>query len=157
MEDSIQWLLDNAYFYLKFRLRTRKEMSHYLCKKASRYAIDESVIEKVLDILEDKRFLDDREFIKLFVEQRALHKSKSMFALTQELLQKGIKKELIEQFFLDNPNNEEKDAYRILSQRWERLLQLPQPIRIQKASQFLLRRGFSYDIVKKTVSKLNSI
>lgn len=157
MEDSIQWLLNNAYFYLKFRLRTKKEMLQYLRKKAARYIIDESLIQKVLKTLEEQHLLDDKEFVRLFVEYRMIHKPKSTFALTQELLRKGVEKELIEQYFLSSPTDEEKEAYRALSSRWERMLPLPRQKRLQKATQFLMRRGFSYDIVKKTLSKLNSI
>lgn len=156
MDDDLQGLLNKAYFYLKFRPRTVSEMQRYLYKKIEKTHWSRADADKIINHLVEIGLLDDKKFIETFVEERKQLKPKGKFVLKQELLKYGIEKDLIEEYFASYPIEEEVLAEKVLSSRWSRFKNLPREKRFQKASQFLLRRGFGFEVVKKTINKIQS-
>jgi regulatory protein len=152
--EDFQKLLNYAYFFLKFRPRTKKELQQYLYKKIQKLHWSQSDADKVVYHLEERHLINDEDFTKWFVEQRTILKPKSTFVLKNELLQHGVTKEIIEAFFSEHVLDEEKLALQILIPRWQRYQSINKKERFEKAASFLLRRGFSFDIVKKTIAKL---
>ena len=153
--EEINKLLDLAYFYLKFRPRTKKEVENYLHKKSQKHHLSSEVINKAIKELESQDLINDKKFIEWLVEQRNRSKQKSRFALTGELLRFGIDKDLIDEYFDNHLLNEEELANRALLSSWQRWQYLPKDKRFQKAVQFLMRRGFNFEVIKKTISRLD--
>lgn len=154
INDSIAKLLDYAYFSLKFRPRSKKEIEVYLNKKIQKRHWSRDDVKKVIQHLEELDLINDKNFIKWFVEQRMLLKPKGEYTLRQELLKHGIEKELIDEYFLTYSMDEKKLAEKILEERWHRYKNLDKRKRFEKAMSFLLRRGFSFDISRKIINKL---
>lgn len=152
--DNFQTLLNSAYFYLKFRLRTKKEIRIYLLKKSSKFKIDEKTVDQVIKHLEEIGLIDDKKFISAFVEQRKILKPKGEFVLRGELLKLGIEKDMLDEYFSNNSLNEEELAYKVLESRWNSYKNLDKRKKFQKACQFLIRRGFNFDTAKKLISRL---
>ena len=151
--ENVQKALNRAYFFLKFRLRSKKEMVDYLTKKAKRYKWDESVIEAAVKELEELDLIDDKKFMEWFVEQKSVLKPKAVFVLKRSLRLYGIDQNLIDDYFEKNKFNEEEMAKKSLGTRWERWKVLSREKRFQKIASYLQRRGFSYDIIKKLVAE----
>lgn len=151
---DLDYLLNKAYFYLKFRLRTEKEIRDYLSKKIKdkHWSLDD--VEKVIAILKNQGLINDENFIKSYINDRINFKPKGRTLLIKELKQKGIKKELIDRYFLENDINEEKLAYQVLKKRWSRLNNLDSKKRYEKAIRFIISKGFSFDIAKKAYEKI---
>lgn len=147
-------LLNYAFFFLKFRPRTRKEIETYLYKKIQKRHWSRDDVKKAIQHLEKIELINDKNFIKWFVEQRTLLKPKGKFILQQELLKHGIEKELIDEYFSSYSVNEEELAEKILQERWHRYKNLDKRKRFEKAVSFLLRRGFTFETAKKTIDKL---
>lgn len=147
MEDDLfQHYLNRAYYFLKFRLRTEREMRDYLIRKKAQA----DLIEKIIKKLKESKFIDDKEFIKWWVDQRSSFKPKGSFVLKQELLRKGIEKDLIDNYFNSaEDDNEEGLAVKALEKKKASLGRFKGKVRYQKAVNFLLRRGFSFDVAKK--------
>ena len=118
--DDLQSLLDYAYFFLKFRPRSKKELEIYLYKKIQKRHWSQDDVKKVIQHLEELDLVSDKNFVKWFVEQRMLLKPKSEFALKQELLKHGISKEIIDEYFSSHSINEEELAEKTLRERWYR-------------------------------------
>ncbi len=154
LPDDLIPLLNMAFFYLKFRPRTIKETRDHLYKKARTTHWSHEAVDKVIDHLIKLKFLDDKEFINYLVTSRTRTKVKGVFAIKQELNRFGVDRELIEEYFANTEINEEELAEKILSSRWARLKTLPKQERFQKAVSFLMRRGFGYEITKKTIDRL---
>jgi len=148
MSDSFSQALNLAYFFLKFRLRTEKEIVKYLERKKNNFTPE--IIEKVVTQLKEQGYVDDEKFIKLFVTQRNKLKPKSAFALSRELQQLGVDRDLIDAFFEQNPEDETNLAFLALQKKQQTFSRLDPKTRFKKAISFLLRRGFSYEIAKKT-------
>src|SRR3989344_2821902 len=124
LDDDLQALLNYAYFYLKFRPRSKKEVFNYLLKKIKKRHWSTDDVEKVVERLEEQNFINDKEFVKWFVEQRIIGKPKGKFVLKAELLRFGIPKELIDGYLEEHPLEEEDLAFRALKSKWNRLKNL---------------------------------
>jgi regulatory protein len=155
MDDELYHrVLNLAYFYLKFRPRTKKEVIDYLVKKSPRFHFDQKIIEQVINELLEEDLVNDENFVSWFVEQRSHGKPKGRFALIAELLRFGIQKDLIDEYFEKNELDEDTLAYQALSRRWSLWSTLPHEKRYQKAVAFLSRRGFNFDIIRKAIDVL---
>ncbi|MBI3620416.1 RecX family transcriptional regulator [Candidatus Roizmanbacteria bacterium] len=152
-EEDLSVVLNHAYFYLKFRLRSRKEMQDYLGRKAEKYHWPLSVVEAGLKKLEQLGLLNDHEFTRAFVESRRARRPKSDFVLRRELLRFGITEETIGQYLSEHPSDEEALAALALSRKWPQYGDLNKQKRFARAAAFLTRRGFSFDIIKKVIAK----
>ena len=153
-QNDIQNLLNYAYFYLKFRPRSKKEVFNYLLKKIKKRHWSTDDVEKVVERLEEQNFINDKEFVKWFVEQRIIGKPKGKFVLKAELLRFGIPKELIDGYLEEHPLEEEDLAFRALKSKWNRLKNLSAKDRFGKSAAFLARRGFPFDIIRKIIEKM---
>lgn len=153
-KEDFQKLLNYAYFFLKFRPRTKKELQEYLYKKIQKRHWSQHDADKAVHRLEEQHLINDEDFTKWFVEQRTILKPKSTYVLKKELLQHGVTKEIVEEYFSDHSLNEEELALQTLSPRWHRYRSVNRKERFEKAASFLLRRGFDFDLVKKTIAKL---
>ena len=156
MNEDLIPLLNKAYFFLKFRPRSVKEVRDYLYKKVVKTHWSRDDAEVIIEDLKEQGLINDNEFVAWFVRQRTALKPKSKRLITRELLQKGVKEELIEEYFGSHTVDEERLAREILEKRWPRFKGLTRQKRFEKAVRYLMSRGFSYDLVKKTISKLQN-
>ena len=153
-QDQLHLALNRAYFFLRFRPRTEKEVADYLYKKADTYHWKPSIVQKVVDSLKENKYIDDENFVEWFVNGRNSQKPKSAFALTHELQKYGVNKDVIANFFQSNPVDEEELALSALRRRWQRFEYLDKSERFKKSAAFLSSRGFSFEIIRKTVQTL---
>lgn len=156
MEDREEFLkaLNYAYFYLKFRPRSKKELTDYLLKKAKRWKWPDELVQKAIAELEELGLIDDKKFIEWFVEQRSAVKPKGTFILKRKLAQFGVPKEVVDEYFDENVQDEIAMARKAISYRWNQWRGLDKRERFKKAAAFLSRRGFRYDTIKKVVADL---
>ncbi len=155
MNNDLIPLLNLAFFYLKFRPRTIKETRDYLYKKVRTTHWSHEAVDKVINHLIAQKFLDDKEFINYLVTSRTRTKIKGIYAIKQELNRFGVDKELIDEYFAKTEINEEELAEKILERRWPRLKTLPKQKCFEKAMSLLQRRGFNFEISRKTIEKLS--
>ena len=156
MNEDLLALLNKAYFFLKFRWRSEKEIRDYLYKKVANTHWSRDDADKVIEELKQEQLIDDKKFIELFVRDRTTLKPKGKKILIRELKQKGISDDLIEKYFSENEIDEKSIAFNLLFKRWPRLKNLDSKKRFEKAARFLISRGFSYDLVKETINRLQS-
>jgi regulatory protein len=156
-KDQIVQAMNRAYFFLKFRPRTEKEVRDYLQKKSEKfYQWSPSTIDSAIEKLKDNHYIDDSKFVEWFVNQRTTGKPKSAFALSHELQKYGIDKDTFTAFFDENPVDEENLALSALKKRWPRYQYLNKKERFQKAVTFLSSRGFKFDIIRKSIEQLET-
>lgn len=153
MDNKVLTALNLCYNLFRFRLRTRKEIEKYLVKKIPKYHFNQKEIDETVKELESEGLIDDKKFIAWFVESRIANKQKSQWVLKRELINHGIEKDLIDNYFAENLLDEENLAYEALKRRWHRWQSLHPQIRFKKTAGFLLRRGFNFTLIKKTIAK----
>lgn len=154
LDESLQPLVQKAFFYLKFRPRTEYEVKIYLLKKIKTTHWSTDDVKKIITHLEELNFINDKKFIETYIENRNILKPKGKRVLEEELIRLGIDKDLIEEYFSNTEIDEEKMAHQILSQRWPRYKNIDKQKRFAKAASFLIRRGFQFDMIKKAITKL---
>lgn len=153
---NLQKALNFCYFYLKFRPRTEKEILDYLKKHSVKFKFSEEDIQGALERLRELKFVNDKDFIAWYIEQRQRGRPKGKSVLAQELALKGVPRDLIQEFFEDNPQDEEKSCLEALSRKWRSYERFDVKTRQQKAANYLLRRGFSYSIIKNAVARMEN-
>ena len=135
-----------AFLLLGYRSRTCFEIATKLRQKG----YDSDTIRKVIEKLSEYNYLNDREFAKLWIRNRCRLKPMGKSRLRQELMAKGVEKDIIETELAELTDEEE---FNLATQLVERKLAKKQYSRKQMAS-YLLRRGFSPSIMNKVTQDL---
>ncbi len=155
-ENKIAFLKNRLFRYLKLRFRTEKEVFLYLKKIVKQKNLPPSIIEKLVSKSKRIGLIDDKKFIELYVSDRVNLKPKGKKLLIYELKKKGIDEQLIEEYFAEHDLNEEDLAKKSILPRWQRLRKWGKNKRAEKALRFLLSRGFSYEVARKVIEKMNN-
>ena len=154
--------LNRALRFLSFRPRSEKEIKDYLSKKSSFAKASEgqaeskveSVINSVIEKLKERKFINDTEFAKWWVDQRTRIKPRASRLIKFELKQKGIAKELIDEVFEKDLSSDLEKA-KILAEKRMPRYKNEEPKKVyEKMSRFLVSKGFDYDIIKKVIEKV---
>jgi len=150
-KELLENLRQKCYRFLSVRERSEKEIWEYLQRKIKRFKLDNQnkLINLLIQQLKEEGLIDDKKFIAWWVEQRGYFKPKGFFALKQELIQKGVNRDLIDQFFEENKINELELAKIALQKKSKTLKDLKKEELYKKAIGFLLRRGFSFELARK--------
>ena len=143
---------NNAYALLRSRPRSESEIRSRL--KLKGYSAD--IIEGVVEDLKRTGDCDDRKFAALWVESRMHSNPMGDVVLRHELKEKGIADSIIEATLEDKAKNydEYEVAFSMAKERFARLRKLDRRKALKRLYDFLLRRGFKYDTVRKITEKL---
>jgi regulatory protein len=155
--DAAAKAYDRAVRYLSFRPRSTAEVRRSL--EEAGFAPE--AIETALVRLTEQGYLNDAEFARYWVENRQRFRPKGEQALRQELRRTGVDKETIDASLdgLDTGEAAYAAAYAAAQTRAARLAALAteDPVAFRrKLGGFLLRRGFTYDVVREVVTRLLS-
>lgn len=159
-EAEVGKLMERMYAWFGVRGRSEKETRDYLRnlsfkrKLKDKEEISELVVERLLEKLKQKGMINDLEFVKAWVESKS--KKKGLNVIKAELFKKGINREMIEEILNQESGikNQGETAESVLEKRLDRWKGLPLMERKRKAYEFLMRRGFEYEIVKVVVEKM---
>ena len=147
-KDSAEKAYQRALNFLSYRPRSQAEVVRNLRK----HETPENQIEETIERLLKNNLVNDEDFAQLWVENRSEFRPRGAYALRMELRQKGLSDDIIDPVL--NNVNEEELAYRAALQRGYRLRNYEWNEFRKKLSGFLSRRGFSYQIISNTVSKV---
>ena len=165
-KDQIERLVNKALRFLSFRPRSEKELRDYFAYKGrlaeikgeaekSHYNVS---IDKVITKIQKIGQIDDKAFALWWVEQRLRFKPRASSLIKRELLAKGIGKEIIEEITKETKESkeasEENLAIRAASKKISSYQKLDQEKFRNKMGQFLARKGFSWEVIKKVVDSL---
>lgn len=144
---EFQKTLDKLLRFATVRPRSEREIVEYFDKKKVHETLREGLIEK----LKYFELLDDLKFSKWWVTQRKEFRPKPIRVLIQELRQKGIDTNIIELVFSEESIDEEKIASDLINKKIYKWEKYDKKIASQKKAQYLLSKGFSWEIIKKIV------
>ncbi len=149
---EFQKTLDKLLRFAMVRPKSEKELRDYLYRKKVPNLIWEDLFSK----LKSYELLNDTKFAKWWVESRQEFRPKPKRMITQELRMKGIGKDIIDKVLGETKFDEEKIAKDLVKSRENHWRAIEKPKRNQKKIEYLIGKGFSYDIAKKVVSGYNS-
>lgn len=150
--DSYTIYLKKALNFLSFRARSEKEVREHLLKKwAKGQNADAQTIQKVIDFLHEKKFLDDEAFARSWVESRNRSRPKSKRILKMELRQKGVENTIVEKVLEEQGDNELQLAKKIIEKKKNVMKDLSREEVYKKIGGLLARRGFDWDTIKSSI------
>lgn len=147
-DSSWQDCLDAAYYYLSYRPRSEGEIRQWL----QRRGFNAEVIEKTIAKLREQNLSDDFAFAQFWKENRLSFRPKSKRLLQEELRNKKVPAEIIEQVTEDV--DDEELAYKVGSSRMPALAHLDYPDFYRRLSNYLRYRGFGYEVIRDVAARL---
>ena len=151
LKEERQKIKESAFRYLAGRAHSEKELRDKLLRKG----FERARVDEVLAELRRHRFVDDAAFAVQYARNRLLHKPVGAKRLRQELRQKGVPEELAEAAlsaaYKERP--EEDLARELLRKQVDKNQDLPPLQRKKRLSEFLLRRGFEWELVRDLVEE----
>ncbi|HEX4204547.1 MAG TPA: RecX family transcriptional regulator [Ktedonobacteraceae bacterium] len=147
--EELQQAVERSLNFLSFRPRSRVEIRRYLSKKHT----SPEIIAAVLERLDGMEVVNDHDFATFWVENRDHFSPRGAQALKNELRMKGVAREVVDELVDDEQDNERAlQAARKKASSLARQPGMDYATFYRRLGSFLQRRGFSFDITKKTVS-----
>jgi len=122
---------------------------------------DKLLVDRLVARLKTAKFLDDMQFALWFIRSRTTFKPKGKRLISLELMQKGIKKDLIDEAFasFDSAQEEISEPVRdevslakaLLEKKHKKYEGMERQERFNKAGSMLARRGFDLDTIKQAI------
>lgn len=141
-----------AYRIVSYRAYTKEQIIEKLKNKGFNSSLREQVVKE----LTKYNYLNDTEFAKAWIKTRMQLKPKGERVLKLELLAKGVPKEIINQVLGEGLKNyDQKQIALDLAQQRLARSHLDCSIKTRRRIfSFLQRRGFSSEIISKTLRQL---
>jgi len=137
---------------LSFRSRTRTEIMRKLREKE----FHPHVIEVTLERLEQEKLIDDGVYAQQWANQRVRSQKKGKVWIRQELRQKGVEPQHIEEALGNIDEDEElSGAIQLAEKKW-RSTSGGMLDKKRKTMAFLMRRGYSSDVVRKALAAVQN-
>jgi len=146
---------DRALNFLSYRDRSEKEIR----TKLKDVGYEENIVEWVIGELKRLKFIDDERFAHSYAQTQMITRPMGEYFLKKELQQKGIEAELIEQAVekVYQEDDQFSVAFELAQQRKKRYNDIDEMKAKKRVSDFLLRRGFSWEIVSEVLERWNEI
>jgi regulatory protein len=108
-------------------------------------------IEPVLLLLKEKKFINDAAYIQKIIEKYTVLSPSGREFIKQKLEEKGIAKERFEGLL--DERNETEAAKRAFRMKFKNASETENPSKTrQKAANYLLTKGFDYDIIENILN-----
>ncbi len=132
---------------LAYQPRSRQEVRQRLSSRFSTH-----VVLQVLALLEEQGYLNDVAFARAGRESREAHRPRSATLIRRELQQRGVAREVADAAV--SGLDEEDSAYQAGRHRLRALQKVDYVTFRRRLGDYLRRRGFPSDVVRRTVERL---
>ena len=145
-----------AHRYFGYAARSRQE----IVRRLEKAEFAPEIIARVVADMTARGWLDDEAFAQAWVTDRADRKRYGKARLAQELQRKGVARETVQETL--SAVDEDAELQRGLNaartkwkpERFAALDRTEQQAEKNRLAQFLQRRGFGWDIIKKVLAEL---
>ena len=127
--------------YILYKKRTEQEIKNKFSP-----AIEENLLEDIIQYLKEAKYINDKEYIQKTVNNFIALKNLSIREIQYKLAAKGLKKSDIEDYIYDN--QEELESYEIKSAQniiYKKMTSMEQ----EEVKQFLLKKGYKSENINK--------
>ncbi|HWQ28854.1 MAG TPA: RecX family transcriptional regulator [Dehalococcoidia bacterium] len=147
MTDALLRCVDSALRLLARRPHSERELFDALRRRG----FARPIVAETVDRLQDFGYVDDRAFAEFWVETRDASSPRSKRLLQAELRRRGVEAATAAAATADIAD--EDAAYRAASRRLRAFAALNEEAFRRRLGGFLLRRGFSYAVAERVVSR----
>ena len=134
--------------YLRLRQVRRRQLNRQREREEKRplAEISDEVAGLVAERLVERGYVDDQKFAKFVVENRRERGGVSERKLRMELRQKGVADEIVARVLAERPHDEMAEVRRLVQKKGRRY-------DAAGLVKYLMRQGFSYDVVRSVVEE----
>ena len=151
MDKSTNNELDRAY-QASLRLLTYRPRSRHQVRQRLSSHFSTGAVLQVLALLEDRGYLNDVAFAMAWRESREAHQPRSAVLIRRELQQRGVAREVADAAVAGL--DEEDNAYQAGHRRTRALQRVDYVTFRRRLGDYLRRRGFRSDVVRRTLDRL---
>lgn len=144
--DGVGKVVTKALGYVSRRPHSEAELRTKLAKKD----YDEAYIDEALERLNQLGYLDDEAFARQWVDERGRQRGKRL--LQMELRRKGVADGIIEQVLAEDSSDEVSQARDLVAKRLSRLSGQPPAVVRRRLTDYLARRGYSYEVISRALA-----
>jgi regulatory protein len=148
-----EWTAESLYVYglrfLTYRARSEREIRQRFQQRAAPQELVDGVIER----LKAGGLVDDEAFARAWVDSRRRASPRGQRLLQRELAQKGVARDTAEAA-LDGVSDELSLAEAAAAKKARALASEPEAVFVRRLTDFLLRRGFDFDVTATCVRDL---
>jgi len=143
---------NNAYAML----RQRPQSEHEIRERLKLKGYSEAVVGQIVELLKKVGDIDDTRFASLWVESRMRMNPAGDVVLKHELKARGVSDAIIEATLTEKAEkyDEYEVAFSMAKERFERFKRLDRQKAMKRVYDFLLRRGFAYNNVRRVIEEL---
>lgn len=118
-------------------LTRSKKTSNEVALKLKKLGFSNNIIQEVISYFTSLGYIDDNEYVDAYIRQCMRLQNYSLFEIKNKLLQKGIKKDIIEEKIqvLEDSDYEEEIVNKLINSKLRNMDDM-------KKKQYLFRRGF---------------
>jgi len=149
LADDLERAFQSAANFIQYRIRSEAEVEQNLKKKG----FTEPIINNTVNRLKEAGMVNDEEFARQWVEIRITSKPRSRRLLEYELRQKKVDHLEIQQAIASIPD-ELTLAVQAARKKLPQFNNLEKDVFNRKVSSYLLRKGFSYEVIRKAIGEL---
>ncbi|NLB32141.1 MAG: recombination regulator RecX [Tissierellia bacterium] len=137
-------------------LLSRAAKSEYeLRLKMQDKGFDSHLIDNAINTLKEQKYLDDERYCEMFINDKINISKHGVRKIKEALYYKGIDKEIIEEKIRKvSQEDEEERAINLGKKKLFNIKEEDTRKKYIKLSNYLIGKGFEFDVVKRTVSKL---
>jgi regulatory protein len=153
-KSSKPYTFERAWNYVLWLLSRQAYSKAQIKEKLVKKEVSGETITQVLEKLEDYRMINDTFYAEQYVQSR--QKRKGRIALKRELQLKGIEEEVISETLSElDDEKQQETALELLQKQLPKIHKEDERKRYGKAYTFLARRGFTSDVIRKTLENIN--
>ncbi len=92
-QQRLDLCINSAYRYIFKRPKTEQEVKIHLRSKGH----DDETIDKVMVMLQRKWYVNDAQYVQMYIESELINKGRPSVIVMQKLLQRGVEKSVIKE------------------------------------------------------------
>jgi len=150
MRTDYEILIEYALKLISRKRYTQKEIEKKL--KGKEFAKGDD-IEKVIARLKEYKYINDDEYAKDFIDNRARFAPRGKRLMAFELRKKGVSKEIVKKAIFESDIDELELAKQILKRKQNTLKKLTDQKRKEKIFMILASKGFNFDTIYKVADE----
>lgn len=140
--------MKSALRLLSYRPRSEREIRDRLTKKGVRQEVRDATLARLREI----GLIDDEAYARAFVESRGRASPRARRLIASELRTKGVGRQVADEAAADL--DEREAAHRAAARRARSLTRVSFAEFRRRLGDFLVRRGFDYEMAEETVSQI---
>ncbi len=153
MEPSeFQKAFNHSLKLLAIQKRTVRQLYHKLAEKG----FEPQIIQSVLQNLCEKNFLNDEEFARVYLADRLQRSPSGKLKIEKDLKRKGLNRDIIQKTLAGlDAAYEFQTALKLAQNKAEFCRDLDSLRRKKKVYDFLVRKGFRFDVCSDVIKQIH--